>query len=140
MRGRSVTVRGVEPVSLGATRPAGRPPGPASGERGGVTVFAVACAGVLLLLGAALGVVAALLVAHRTAQAAADLSALAAASAVGRADPCARADGIATANGARLSGCAVVGREVEVVVEVRGPRWLGQRADLTARARAGPVA
>lgn len=109
------------------------------GQRGGATVFAVGCAGVLLLLGAALGVVAAILVAHRTAQAAADLSALAAASEVGRADPCRRAGDIAVANGARLSSCVVAGRDVEVAVQVAGPRWLGQRSDLTARARAGPV-
>lgn len=117
----------------------GRGGGPPSRERGGATVFTVACAGVLLLLGAALGLVAAVLVAHRTAQAAADLSALAAAGAVSRVDPCARAAEMALANGARLTGCVVAGRDVEVVVLVRGPRWLGQGTDLTARARAGPV-
>lgn len=118
-------------------------PGPGAdrgaGQRGGATVFTVACAGVLLLLGSALGVVAAILVAHRMAQAAADLSALAAAGAISRADPCTRAAEVASANGARLAGCSVAGREVEVVVQVRGPRWLGQTADLTAAARAGPV-
>lgn len=120
-------------------RPVGRGAARRPRERGGATVFAVACAGVLLLLGAALGVAAAVLVAHRTAQSAADLSALAAAGAVSRADPCTRAAEVATANGARLAGCVVAGREVEVEVQVRGPRWLGQSADLTARARAGPV-
>ena len=29
-------------------------------------------------------------------------------------------------------------RDVRVTVEVAGPRWLGQAADLTAEARAGP--
>ncbi|MCY7394706.1 MAG: flp pilus-assembly TadE/G-like family protein [Nocardioides sp.] len=108
-------------------------------ERGGVTLFAVACAGVLLLLGAALGVVAAMVVAHRTAQGAADLSALAAAGALDTTDPCARAAWVAAANGGRLSSCLLQDREVTVVVEVAGPRWLGQQSDLRARARAGPA-
>lgn len=113
-----------------------------TGDRGGATVFAVACAGVLLLLGAALGVVAAIVVAHRTAQGAADLAALAAAGVIGAGgagDPCARAVQVASANGARLTACTVAGRDVGVVVEVDGPRWLGQRADLRARSRAGPM-
>ena len=42
-------------------------------------------------------------------------------------------------NRARLVSCAAAGREVTVEVEVAGPRWLGQAADLRARARAGPV-
>jgi uncharacterized membrane protein len=55
-----------------------------------VSLFLVACLGLLLLVGAALGrCVAALVRAHRQAQAAADLSALAVASAVARQpDPC----------------------------------------------------
>jgi hypothetical protein len=32
----------------------------------------------------------------------------------------------------------VTGRDVEVQVEVPGPHWLGQIADLGARSRAGP--
>lgn len=109
-------------------------------ERGAITVFAVACLAVLLLLGAALGVVAAMVRAHRAAQSAADLGALAAASALVRGrDPCGAAGGIAAANGAELLTCEIRGRAVRVTVEVAGPRWLGQTGDLTAEARAGPV-
>lgn len=114
--------------------------GPASAdERGSAMPFAVACLGLVLLVGAALGVVAAMVAAHRTAQAAADLAALAGASAVQRgADGCAAADAIARANGGIVDDCAVAEQDVTVIVRVAGPRWLGQRADLSARARAGP--
>jgi secretion/DNA translocation related TadE-like protein len=108
-------------------------------ERGSATPFAVACLGVLVLLAAALGVVAAMIHAQRQAQSAADLAALAAARALGHgADGCAEGGRIATANGARLLACDVDGREVRLRVEVAGPRWLGQTADLGAEARAGP--
>lgn len=108
-------------------------------EHGGVTLFAVACLGTLLLVGAGLGVVAAMLVAHRSAQSAADLAALAGAASLAEgADGCAAARLIASANGGRLEQCAVDGREVTVTVRVTGPRWLGQTADLRGRARAGP--
>ncbi|QCW49505.2 hypothetical protein FE634_02095 [Nocardioides dongxiaopingii] len=124
-------------MSRGRGRAAGRDGGE---ERGGATVVTLALAGVLLLLGAALGVVAALVVGHRTAQAAADLAALAAAQALARgSDGCGAAATVAAANGAALTGCAVEGREVRVEVGVTGPRWLGQSGDLTARARAGPA-
>jgi secretion/DNA translocation related TadE-like protein len=110
------------------------------GERGSATLFAVSCLAVLLLMGAALGVVTAMVRSHRMAQAAADLSALAAADAVGSArDPCAAAAATAAANDARLTTCAVTGREATVDVVVDGPHWLGQTADLSARARAGPA-
>lgn len=107
-------------------------------ERGSASLFAVSCLAVLLLLGSALGVVAALVHAHRVAQSAADLAALAAASAVGAGDPCAVGAEVARANGARLDSCGVDGREVRVQVTVTGPRWLGQTGDLSAEARAGP--
>ncbi|MDF1603631.1 Rv3654c family TadE-like protein [Nocardioides sp. YIM 152315] len=108
-------------------------------DRGSATPFAVACLGVLVLLAAALGVVAALIHAHRQAQGAADLAALAAARAIAQgADGCGEGGRIATANGARLLSCEVSGREVRLRVEVAGPRWLGQTADLGAEARAGP--
>jgi secretion/DNA translocation related TadE-like protein len=78
--------------------------------------------------------------AHRTAQAAADLAALAGATTIGSDHaPCVAAADIAAANGARLKVCAVRGSDVRVVVEAPGPRWLGQVADLTAQARAGPA-
>jgi len=109
------------------------------GQTGAASLFAVACLSVLLLLGAALGVVAAMFTAHRSAQAAADLSAIAGASAAAEGgDACGSAARIASANGAALDSCAVSGREVAVTVAVSGPRWLGQSGDMFAEARAGP--
>ncbi len=107
-------------------------------DRGAATVLAVGLVGVLLALGGALGVVAAVVVDHRTAQSAADLAALAGAAARGEA--CAEAARVARSNGARLVACRSEGHEVEVDVLVPGPRWRGLGADPTARARAGPVA
>jgi secretion/DNA translocation related TadE-like protein len=101
--------------------------------------FAVACLGVVLLLGAALGVTAAMVTAHRTAQAAADLAALAGASAAARGEePCGAAKHVADGNGATLSGCRREGADLWVTVVVTGPHWLGAAADLAAQARAGP--
>lgn len=109
-------------------------------DRGASSLLAVAMIGVLLLLGSALGVVAALVGAHRTAQAAADLAALAGADALSATrDPCAAAGAVAVANTASLASCDVDGRDVRVRVVVEGPRWLGQTADLEAEARAGPA-
>lgn len=103
-------------------------------------MLVVAMTGVLLLVGAALGVVAALVVAHRAAQSGADLAALAGAQALGQgSDGCGAAAETASANGVRLRGCATLGRVVEVRVSAPGPRWLGQTSDLSARARAGPA-
>jgi secretion/DNA translocation related TadE-like protein len=110
------------------------------GERGSATLFAIACLSVLLLLGAALGVVAAMVRAHRVAQSAADLAALAAADAVGTGgDPCVAGAAVAAANDAILVACDLDGRDAIVTVTVAGPRWLGQVADLSAQARAGPA-
>jgi secretion/DNA translocation related TadE-like protein len=121
-------------------RRAWRPRPPRRGEGGAATLFAVSCLAVLLLLGAALGVVAAVVSAHRQAQAAADLSALAGAEVLGRGrDPCAAAADVAVANGARLGSCTVAGREVLVEVTAPGPHWLGQDVDPTARSKAGPA-
>jgi secretion/DNA translocation related TadE-like protein len=110
-----------------------------AGDRGAATLLAVSFLGLLLLLGAALGVVGGMVVAHRQAQAAADLAALAGAGAISEgADACALAAGLAADNGARLVACTATAREVTVEVSVPGPRWLGQPHDLVARARAGP--
>ncbi|MCW2764398.1 MAG: hypothetical protein JWO11_357 [Nocardioides sp.] len=109
------------------------------GERGSVSLFAIACLAVLLLLGSALGVVAAMVRDHRLAQSAADLAALASAAAVAEGgDGCAAGAAIAEANGARVVSCRVEDLDVVVTVEVEGPHWLGQVADLGAEARAGP--
>lgn len=110
-------------------------------DRGAATVLVVALTGLLLLVGGAAAVVGAIVVAHRTAQAAADLSALAGATVLaehsGR-DPCAAAAEVATSNGAALTGCTVDGQDLRVEVTVPGPRWLGQEQDLHAVAHAGP--
>lgn len=108
-------------------------------DRGAATVLVTACLGVLLLVGCALAVVAAMITAHRSAQAAADLAALAGAAAAqeGR-DPCAAARAVAAANDADLTRCSTDGADVTIEVEVAGPRWLGQHRDLSAAARAGP--
>ncbi len=98
----------------------------------------VACIGVLVLLGAACAVCAALVVDHRRAQSAADLAALAGARAQSRgADGCTASAELAHANGARLVSCRPEATSILVRVEVAGPHWLGQSADLRAEARAG---
>ncbi|GAA1953646.1 hypothetical protein GCM10009798_11010 [Nocardioides panacihumi] len=108
-------------------------------DRGSAVPFAVACLGLVLLLGAALGVVGAMVVDHRRAQAAADLAALAGASALGDGgDGCGAAARIAAGNGASLADCVAEGADLRVTVVVRGPGWLGAHGDLTAQARAGP--
>lgn len=109
-------------------------------DRGSATLFAVSCLALLLVVGGALGVVAAMVRSHRVAQSAADLSALAGAAAQQQGDAaCSVAERIARANGAALAGCQVTGLEVRVRVTVPGPRWLGQTGDLLAEARAGPA-
>jgi secretion/DNA translocation related TadE-like protein len=109
------------------------------GQRGAASLLGVSLLSVLLLIGAALGVVAAMVWAHRTAQAAADLSALAGAAALQEGeDACGAAGRIAGGNHASLTSCRVRGEEVVVEVTVTGPRWLGQEEDLSASARAGP--
>ena len=109
-------------------------------ERGSATPLAVGVIGLLLFLGAALGVVGAVFVAHRTAQSAADLAALAGANALQISeDGCAAAHAIANRNGATLQSCEIADEDVTVTVQVDGPRWLGQPGDPVAKARAGPT-
>ncbi|HWU21803.1 MAG TPA: Rv3654c family TadE-like protein [Nocardioides sp.] len=109
-------------------------------QRGGATVLVVAVLGVLLLLGAALGVAGAMIAAHRRAQAAADLAALGAARVLQTGgDACGQAAVLAGANGAVLTTCTVEGADVRVEVTAEGPHWLGQTADLAAESRAGPA-
>ena len=110
------------------------------GERGAATVLALALSGLLLLLGCALAVMAALVVDHRRAQASADLAALGGATALARGqDACAAAARVARANGGLLGSCEVNGLDVEVAVSVTGPRWGRWVADLEGHARAGPA-
>ena len=109
------------------------------GDRGAATVLATACLGVVLMVGAGLGVVAAMVADHRRAQAAADLAALAGATALHQGiDACGAAQRVTSANDADLTACSVAGADVVVTVTATGPRWLGQSADLEGRARAGP--
>lgn len=109
-------------------------------DRGSATVPAVAFLGVLLLLGVALGAVAAVVVAHRAAQSAADLAALAAATALADGgDGCGAAASVAVANGAEVTRCVLAGQEARVSVRVVGPRWRVLDVDPEAEARAGPA-
>jgi secretion/DNA translocation related TadE-like protein len=108
-------------------------------ERGSGTVLVLTFAAILLLVGCALGVVAAMVHAHRVAESGADLAALAGARALSLGgDACTEAARIAAADGVRVTDCRVDGFTVTVIVLARGPHWLGQVADLSARARAGP--
>ena len=114
--------------------------GPSRDEAGAATLLVLAMAGLLMLLGAALAVVTALVAAHRAAQSAADLAALAGArGVVSGVDGCLVASRVAVANGARVTSCVVRDRVVDLELEVPGPHWLGQTADLAARSRAGPA-
>ncbi len=109
-------------------------------QRGSATVLVLAMMAVLVFVAAASAVVVAMVVVHRAAQSAADLAALAGAQAVAEGgDGCAKAALVAAANGARVADCLVTGRVIDVTVHVTGPHWLGQRADLVARSRAGPA-
>ena len=109
-------------------------------QAGAATLLAVAMAGVLMVVGAALAVVGAMVVAHRQAQASADLAALAGATTAAQGgDACQAARDVARLNDGTVVACAVDGGTVTVEVRVPGPRWLGQQADLAAWARAGPA-
>ncbi len=108
-------------------------------ERGAAALLAVAMTGVLMFVSSALGLASGLFVAHRRAQAAADLAALAGAAAAARGQPaCVATDEVARRNGARVEECSVDGDTVSVRVVVAGPGWRGLQADLDASARAGP--
>jgi len=101
------------------TRPVARPadrPLTRRTDSGAATAAAVACLGLLLLVGLALGEVGAWFAAHRQARAAADLAALAGAAALtgvpaGAAglDPCVAAAEVARRNGAEVTSCRAVG-------------------------------
>lgn len=106
-------------------------------ERGSATVYAVALMAVVLSVAAALAWAGGAVVAHRRAQAAADLAALAGAS--HPESGCARAEAVADANGASLLHCRAAGGHVWVMVEVIGPQMVGRVPRLAARAHAGPA-
>ena len=107
-----------------------------SRERGSGTVLLLAIVGALVVVGGAIGLLAAAQGARGRAQSAADLAALAAASAWqdGWGDPCAVAAVAVRRNGARLVGCtAREGGVVAVVASVGSPAGAA-----TAHAQAGP--
>ncbi len=119
--------------------PAGAPRSAPHGSRGAATVLGVAMAGLLLLLGVALAELTAVVVAHRRAQAAADLAAVAGASSP--TDPCAAAERVAAANGALLAACTPEGPRagVLVAVQVDSPPGLSRVLRIQGHARAGPA-
>ena len=110
-------------------------------DRGSVTIWAAALAGLVWLGSSAAFLYGSAIAGRHRAESAADLAALAAAVHVpdGPADACAVAARIAARNGPSLRGCEVVGEEVEVVVSWR--LSLGRLGGFTtvAAARAGPV-
>lgn len=116
---------------------------PAPGrERGSATVWVLALAGVLAVIGMAAVLTGAALVARHRATAAADLAALAGAvRGVEGADACGTAARLAAANAAELTACTASPHAV-VDVAVSVPVRLGRLGvfSATARARAGPVA
>jgi len=105
-------------------------------ERGSASLYAVALLSVLLVTTAALAWVGGLVVAHRRAQSAADLSALAGAVNPGAA--CRAAAAAAERNGASLTECRESAGHVWVTVRVAGPAFAGRRPLVLGRAHAGP--
>lgn len=123
---------------------------PGRAERGSATVLVLVLITVLVFLTLAGSAVAALVVAQRRAQSAADLASLGGAEVlagaglsgsvgIGGLSPCGAVARVAAANGAEVLACAV--QDMTVVVEVTvatvplfGTRWQG-----LGRARAGPV-
>jgi secretion/DNA translocation related TadE-like protein len=110
-------------------------------DRGSVTIWAAALAGLVWLGASAAIVYGAAVTGRHRAEAAADLAALAVAVHVpdGTGNACAVGARIAVRNGGGVRDCRVVGDDVEVVVATRVN--LGGLGAFTAvaRARAGPV-
>ena len=111
----------------------------AAHERGSATVHVAMFVSVLTLVTVVCTCVAALIVGHRQANAAADLAALAGAAALGRGEAACEAAGeIASRNGAQMVACRPGGATVTVTV-ARHVHVLHGRVRITGRARAGPV-
>jgi secretion/DNA translocation related TadE-like protein len=110
-------------------------------DRGSVTVWAAAFAGLIWFSGSGALLYGGAVTGRHRAETAADLAALAAAvhAPDGPASACAEAASVAAANGGSLRACRVVGDDVEVAVS--RPVRLGGLGVRTAvaRARAGPV-
>jgi len=109
-------------------------------DDGVATVVGVALVALLVLVGLAAATAGGAVLAHRRAEAAADLAALAAAQAIqGQGDPCRVAQRVSQANGAQLRACTIDGWTADVEVAVTGPRLIGLDLSLPARSRAGPA-
>jgi secretion/DNA translocation related TadE-like protein len=110
-------------------------------DRGSVTIWAAALAGLIWFGSSAAVLYGSAIAGRHQTETAADLAALAAAVHVpdGSGDACATAGTIARRNGGSLRSCRVVGDDAEVTVSRRVR--LGSLGLLTAvaRARAGPV-
>lgn len=88
-------------------------------DRGSATIWVLGTGLAVVLVGAALALVAAGVLARHRAENAADFGALAAAVRLfDGADPCAAASAIVHANGARLVACRIEGTDVVVTAEV----------------------
>jgi secretion/DNA translocation related TadE-like protein len=110
-------------------------------DRGSVTIWAVALAGLIWLGASAAALYGSAVVGRHRVETAADLAALATAAHVidGTKDACSAGARVAVVNGATMRGCLIVGDDVEVTVSRRV--ILGGIGAFTsvARARAGPV-
>lgn len=102
-------------------------------QAGAANALVLVLAFALVIVAWGAGSVVAGVVAHRIAQNAADLAALAGAASSG----CTQAAEVAQVNRARLVACEIEGEVVTVEVVVA--TTFGVRADLHARARAGPT-
>lgn len=108
-------------------------------EHGVAVVVALGLIAVLVFVAAVSVGTVGIVLAHRRAQAAADLAALAGAAALQRGeDPCLAAARIARRQDSALDDCLVEGQTLAVTATVALPPALGGRL-VRARARAGPV-
>lgn len=106
-------------------------------EAGAGTVFGLAFLAVIAVAAVVAIGVAAIVLAHRRAESAADLAAIAAASGFQRGvDPCSEAQRVALANAAEMTGCTMDGPNA--IVEVASVASVGIELSMPARARAGP--
>lgn len=110
-------------------------------DRGSVTIWSAALAGLVWLGASAAAVYGAAVTGRHRAEAAADLAALAAAVHVpdGTAAACAVGGRIVARNGGAMRECRVVGTDVEVVASTRVNLGGLGSFNALARARAGPV-
>lgn len=116
-----------------------RPRRPRRDERGAAVVVGLSLVAILVLVALAGVGTAAIVLAHRRVQVAADLAALAAAGALQwGGDPCGAAGEIAGRHATALTRCRVEGSSVLVATTIVLPALLGGR-EVRARARAGPV-